>query len=156
MMQNLAEKKGWTKFISMQNYYNLIYREEEREMIPYCKHTGVGLIPWSPIARGVLSRPFGERQTTREQTDYYLKTLIRQKETASDRAIVDKVEEIAKNRGVSMAIVASAYVMHKGMMPIVGLSSVERIEEAVKATAFTLEPDEIKYVQLRTHPRNYC
>jgi len=145
MMQNIADKRGWTKFISMQNYYNLIYREEEREMIPYCKHTGVGLIPWSPIARGVLARPFGDRGTKREHTDFYLKTLIRQRETESDRIIVDKVEELAKNRRVSMAVIAIAYVLQKGMMPIVGMSSVKRIEEAVSATSFKLEVDEIRY-----------
>lgn len=153
MMQNIAEKRGWTKFISMQNYYNLIYREEEREMVPYCKHTGVGLIPWSPIARGVLARPFGDRSTIREQTDYYLMTLLRQKETESDRAIVDKVEELAKNRGVSMAVVAMAYVLQKGMMPIVGLSSVKRIEAAVQATTFKLEPDEIRALEEPYIPR---
>jgi len=153
MMQNIAEKRGWTKFISMQNYYNLIYREEEREMVPYCKHTGVGLIPWSPIARGVLARPFGDRGTKREQTDYYLLTLVRQKETESDREIVDKVEELARIRGVSMAVVAIAYVLHQGMMPIVGLSSVKRIEEAVRATSFKLEPDEIRQVTSRISPR---
>jgi len=153
MMQNIAEKRGWTKFISMQNYYNLIYREEEREMIPYCENTGVGLIPWSPIARGALARPFGSRETTREQTDYYLKKLVRERETESDRAIVDKVEEIAKARGVSMAIVATAYVLQKGMMPIVGLSSEKRIEEAVKATKFTLELDEIKALEEPYIPR---
>ena len=147
MFQNLAEKHGWTKFISMQNYYNLIYREEEREMIPYCKHTGVGLIPWSPIARGVLARPFGDRSTTRERSDYYLQTLVRQEETESDRAIVDTLEETAKSKGVSMAQVAIAYVLQKGMMPIVGLSSVKRIDEAVKATVLVLEADEVKYAQ---------
>lgn len=156
MMQNIAEKRGWTKFISMQNYYNLIYREEEREMIPYCKHTGVGLIPWSPIARGVLARPFGERGTLREQTDYYLMTLIRQRETESDRAIVDKIEEIAKSREVSMATIAMAYVMQKGMMPIVGLSSVKRIDEAVRATSFKLEPDEIRALEEPYIPRPIC
>jgi len=147
MLQNLAEKHSWTKFISMQNYYNLIYREEEREMIPYCNHTGVGLIPWSPIAKGVLARPFGDRGTTREQTDIYLTTWIRQRESESDRAIVDRVEEIAKNKGVSMAQVAMAYVLQKGMMPIVGLSSVKRIDEAVEVMKLTLEPDEIKALE---------
>lgn len=153
MMQNIAERRKWTKFISMQNYYNLIYREEEREMIPYCKHTGVGLIPWSPIARGVLARPFGERGTTREHTDFYLKTLIRQRETESDRLIVDKVEELAKNRRVTMAVVAMAYVLQKGMMPIVGMSSVKRIEEAVWATSFKLEDDEIRALEEPYIPR---
>ncbi|KAF8432833.1 versiconal hemiacetal acetate reductase [Terfezia claveryi] len=153
MMQNIAEKRGWTKFISMQNYYNLIYREEEREMIPYCKNTGVGLIPWSPIARGVLARPFSDRSTIREQTDYYLMTLVRQKESESDRAIVDKVEELAKARGVSMAVVAMSYVLQKGMMPIVGLSSVKRIDEAVLAASFKLEPDEIRALEEPYIPR---
>lgn len=147
MMQNIAEKHGWTKFISMQNYYNLIYREEEREMIPYCKYTGIGLIPWSPIARGVLARPFGDRNTTREHSDYYLRTLIRPLETESDHAIIDRLEEIAKSKDVSMAQVAIAYVLQKGMMPIIGLSSVKRIDEAVRATALMLEPDEIKYAE---------
>lgn len=153
MMQNIAERRKWTKFISMQNYYNLIYREEEREMIPYCKHTGVGLIPWSPIARGVLARPFGERGTTREHTDFYLKTLIRQRETESDRLIVDKVEELAKSRRVTMAVIAMAYVLQKGMMPIVGMSSVKRIEEAVWATSFKLEVDEIRALEEPYIPR---
>ena len=77
MLQNIAEKNGWHKFISMQNYYNLIYREEENEMIPYCKYTGVGLIPWSPIARGVLARPYDSRESEREKSDNYLKSTVR-------------------------------------------------------------------------------
>ena len=77
MLQNIAEKHGWHKFISMQDYYNLIYREEENEMIPYCNYTGVGLLPWSPIARGALARPWDGRDSHREQHDNYLKTNIR-------------------------------------------------------------------------------
>lgn len=80
MLQNVAEKNGWHKFISMQNYYNLLYREEENEMIPYCNYTGVGLLPWSPIARGALARPYQGRDTLRENTDQYLKNHIRSSE----------------------------------------------------------------------------
>ncbi|KAK7553533.1 NADP-dependent oxidoreductase domain-containing protein [Phyllosticta citricarpa] len=147
MMQNIAARNGWHQFISMQNYYNLLYREEEREMIPYCKATGVGLIPWSPIARGVLARPWDSRGTTREQTDNFLKALIRSRENEVDKAIVDRVEEIAKKRGVSMTAVATAWCIAKGVSPIIGLSSKERIEEAVKNSNFKLQDEDFAYLE---------
>ncbi|KAK8174056.1 NADP-dependent oxidoreductase domain-containing protein [Phyllosticta citrichinensis] len=147
MMQNIAARNGWHQFISMQNYYNLLYREEEREMIPYCKATGVGLIPWSPIARGVLARPWDSRGTTREQTDNFLKALIRSRENEVDKTIIDRVEEIAKKRGVSMTAVATAWVIAKGVSPIIGLSSKERIEEAVKNSNFKLQDDDFAYLE---------
>src|SRR5689334_8584748 len=109
-LQNIADKRGWHKFISMQNYHNLLYREEEREMIPYCKDTGVGLIPWSPIARGVLARPYGSRGATlRDSSDKFLKKLYREKEAEADKAVVDRVEEIAKKKGISMTAIATAW-----------------------------------------------
>lgn len=154
MLQNIAETKGWTKFVSMQNYYNLIYREEEREMIPYCKYTGVGLIPWSPLARGVLARPWGDRSTVRENSDKYLHLLIRERETSSDKKIVERLEEIANKRGVSMAVVATAWVLKKGTMPIVGLGSVGRMREAVEAVKFKLEDDEVVLLEELYVPRN--
>ena len=119
-LQNIAEKHGWHKFISMQNYYNLLYREEgmcsrrkvdlclflfpvtelkfdlEREMIPYCRDSGVGLIPWSPIARGALSRPFDSRSNVREKSDRLLNVMIRGGETETDKKVIDRVEELAK------------------------------------------------------------
>lgn len=147
MMQNIAARNGWHQFISMQNYYNLLYREEEREMIPYCKATGVGLIPWSPIARGVLARPWDSRGTTREQTDNFLKALIRARENEVDKAIIDRVEEIAKKRGVSMTAVATAWCIAKGVSPIIGLGSKERIEEAVKNSNFKLQDDDFAYLE---------
>jgi aryl-alcohol dehydrogenase-like predicted oxidoreductase len=146
-LQNIAEKHGWHKFISMQNYYNLIYREEEREMIPYCKDTGVGLIPWSPVARGVLTRPWGQRDTKREQTDDYLKSLIRSKETDIDKAIVDRVEEVAKRNNVSMATIATAWCLKKGTIPIIGLSSKERIDQAVENSKYQLSDEDAKYLE---------
>lgn len=145
-LQNIAEKHGWHKFVSMQNYHNLLYREEEREMIPYCKDTGVGLIPWSPVARGVLTRPWGERTTQREKTDNFLKTLIRSKENEVDKMIVDRVEEVAKRNGVSMAAIATAWCIKKGDFPIVGLSSKERIDQAVENANFALNDEDEKYL----------
>ncbi|KAK7544273.1 NADP-dependent oxidoreductase domain-containing protein [Phyllosticta citribraziliensis] len=147
MMQTIAARNGWHQFISMQNYYNLLYREEEREMIPYCKATGVGLIPWSPIARGVLARPWDSRGTTREQTDNFLKALIRSRENEVDKTIIDRVEEIAKKRGVSMTAVATAWVIAKGVSPIIGLGSKERIEEAVKNSNFKLQDADFAYLE---------
>lgn len=127
-LQNIADRKGWHKFISMQNYYNLIYREEESEMIPYCNDTGVGLIPWSPVGRGVLTRPWAQRDTHREKTDNYLKNLIRSKESEVDKTIVDRLEEVSKKIGKSMAQVAMAWCMSKkDVMPIVGLGRLDRM-----------------------------
>ncbi|KAI5809034.1 aldo-keto reductase [Peziza echinospora] len=146
MMQNIAEKHGWTKFISMQNYYNLLNREEEREMIPYCKHTGVGLIPWSPLARGVLARPWHNRDTVREKSDKYLHYLIRSSQSDSDEKTIRALAALAEKRRVSMATVATAWILKKGMIPIIGLSSEQRIKEAVEAVSFVLDEDEVRYV----------
>ncbi|RHZ59991.1 aldo/keto reductase [Aspergillus thermomutatus] len=147
-LQNIAARNGWHQFISMQNYHNLLAREEEREMIPYCLDSGVGLIPWSPMARGVLARPWGSRSSVRENTDAALKLLIRSRETEADKAIVERVEEIAKKKGISMAQVAIAWVLsHPKENPILGLSSKERIDEAVAAVKVQLTPEEIKYLE---------
>ncbi len=132
----------------MQNYHNLIYREEEREMLPYCRASGVGCIPWSPVARGVLTRPWHERSTAREATDNFLKSLIRSRETEVDKAIVDRVEEVARRRGVGMAQVAIAWsIKQEGVNPIVGLGSIERIDQAVQAVQFHLSDKEAKYLE---------
>ncbi|KAJ5388280.1 Aldo/keto reductase [Penicillium cosmopolitanum] len=140
-LQNIAARKGWHQFISMQNYHNLIAREEEREMIPYCLDSGVGLIPWSPMARGVLTRPWGSRSSVRENTDGALKMLIRSRETESDKAIVDRVEKLAGKKGVSMAQISLAWSLsHQSENPIVGLSSIERIDEAVASLEVKLTP----------------
>ena len=132
----------------MQNYHNLIYREEEREMLPYCRATGVGCIPWSPVARGVLTRPWASRDTKREGSDNFLKSLIRSKETEIDKNIVDRVEEVAKKRGVGMAMVAIAWsIRQEGVNPIVGLGSKERIDQAVEAVKFELSDEEARYLE---------
>lgn len=158
-LQNIAEAKGWHKFISMQNYYNLLYREEEREMLPYCRDTGVGCIPWSPIARGALSRPFDSRGTKREQTDNMLKNMIRSKETEIDKRVIGRVEEIAKKHDVSMATIATAWCLTKDSVnPIIGLSSKDRIDQAVASVKFAsagkLTEEDIKYLEEGYAPKH--
>ena len=154
-LQNIADKHGWFKFVSMQNYYNLLYREEEREMIPYCQATGVGLIPWSPVARGVLTRPWSDRSTKREETDRMLKNMIRSSETEVDKAIVDRVEELSKKKGVPMAQIAIAWCLSKKYVnPIVGLSKPERIDEAVQAVQLKLSDEDISYLEEPYKPKN--
>lgn len=166
MLQNIAEKNGWHKFISMQGYYNLIYREEENEMvrphpfshssilqltslsqIPYCNATGVGLIPWSPIARGALTRPWGDRSSVRSTNDAFLDNLVHSREDAADKEIISRVEKIAKKHGVSMACIATAWTIKKGVQPIVGMSSKERIDEAVKNSNFKLSDEDAEYLE---------
>lgn len=152
-LQNIAEKNGWHKFISMQNYYNLIYREEEREMIPYCKDTGVGLIPWSPIARGALTRPWADRSSKRSTTDKFLEVLVHGREDKIDQEIISRVEEVAKKNDVSMATIATAWCIKKGVMPIIGLSSKERIDQAVENIHFKLSDEDAKYLEEKYAPK---
>ncbi|OAK96501.1 Aldo/keto reductase [Phaeosphaeriaceae sp. SRC1lsM3a] len=146
-LQNIADKHGWHKFVSMQNYYNLIYREEEREMIPYCQDTGVGLIPWSPIARGALTRPFNDRSSKRAETDKFVSALVYEREFAADKKIIERIEEVAKKHDVSMACIATSWCIKKGVCPIIGISSKQRIEEAVQNVHFKLSDEEAKYLE---------
>ena len=147
MMQNIAEKHGWHKFISMQGFCNLLYREEEREMIPYCHATGVGYLPWSPLAAGVLTHPWHDRSDARERSDFFLKALFRGKEDEADKVVVGRVEEVAKRKGVSMARIATAWLTSQtGLVPICGLDSKERIDEAIEGSNLVLSEEEIKYL----------
>ncbi|KAB8275225.1 NADP-dependent oxidoreductase domain-containing protein [Aspergillus minisclerotigenes] len=143
----IAEKNGWHKFIFMQNYHSLLYREEEREMIPFCRDSGVGILPWSPLARGVLAHPWTERDTKREKTDKLLTSLVRGRVTTSDGIIVSRVQEIAKKRGVKMSTIALAWSLWQGMCPITGLGSTTRIDEAVQTVVFELSDDEAAYLE---------
>jgi aryl-alcohol dehydrogenase (NADP+) len=136
-----ADLHGWTRFVSMQNHYNLLNREEEREMLPLCRDQGVGVIPWSPLARGKLTRSWDET-TARSETDEFGRTLY---DTASsDRVIVDRVGEIAAARGVSRAQVALAWVLHRPGVtsPIIGATSPEHLADAVAAVDVTLSSGE--------------
>jgi 1-deoxyxylulose-5-phosphate synthase len=139
----LADRHGWTRFASMQNHYNLIVREEEREMLPLCAAEGVGVIPWSPMARGRLTRDWNE-STRRSDTDQILKRLYTKTEEA-DRRVAERVAEIASKRGVPRAQMALAWLLAKPVVtaPIIGASKPHHLEDAVAALSLKLTPDEI-------------
>ncbi|KZT34671.1 Aldo/keto reductase [Sistotremastrum suecicum HHB10207 ss-3] len=149
-MNSVAEKHGWTKFISMQGQYSLLYREEEREMNAYCNKFGIGLIPWGPLSDGHLARPLGASQTAR--TEVMKSFGMEKKFSDADTEIIKRVEEIAKKRGWKMGQVALAWIQTKVSSPIVGLSSVERLEEAI-ITGKTLTEEEIKYLEEPYQPK---
>jgi len=143
--QHVAERNGWTRFVSMQNHYNLLYREEEREMIPQCLDQGIGVIPWSPIARGVLAgnrSRSGERHTTRSSTDSFTDYLYDQ---PSDFDVVERVAEVAKQRAVPPAQIALAWLLHKPGVtaPIAGATKPAHLHDALAAEQLTLDADEI-------------
>jgi aryl-alcohol dehydrogenase-like predicted oxidoreductase len=141
--QHVAERNGWTPFVSMQNYLNLLYREEEREMLPLCRAERIGVIPWSPLARGRLTRDWDE-QSARSETDEFGKTLYA-KTADADRKVVERVAEIAAKRGIPRAQVALAWVMQKEPVtaPIVGATKSHHLEDAVAALSVKLTPDEV-------------
>lgn len=138
-----ADLNGWTRFVSMQNYYNLLYREEEREMLRLCQAEGIGVIPWSPLARGRLTRDWDET-SARSETDEFGKSLYA-KTAEADRRVVEQVAEIANRRGVPRAQVALAWLLHKPVVtaPIVGASKPQHLEDAVAALSLKLSPEEI-------------
>jgi aryl-alcohol dehydrogenase-like predicted oxidoreductase len=142
-MQHAASSHGWTRFVSMQDQYNLLSREEEREMHPYCLETGVGVVPWSPLARGRLTRPL-DAQTDRAAGDQFGKTLYRQSEE-SDARVIDAVARVAEARGVSRAQVALAWVLAQPAVtaPIVGATKPGHIADAVAAVDLTLTQEEL-------------
>jgi aryl-alcohol dehydrogenase-like predicted oxidoreductase len=144
-----AGARGWSRFISMQNHYNLLYREEEREMLGLCAAEGVGVIPWSPLARGRLTRPWDERSSTpRAGSDEFGKTLYARTE-AADRAVVDRVGEVASAREVPRAQIALAWLLHQPAVtaPIVGATNPAHLEEAVAALEVKLSGAEIKRLE---------
>lgn len=141
--QSVAERNHWTRFVSMQNFVNLLYREEEREMLPLCRSEGVGVIPWSPLARGRLARPWGST-TNRSEKDVFGKKIY-SSVSAGDREIVAKVAEVAGRRGVPMAQIALAWVLQKSEVtsPIVGATKPEHLRDAVASLELKLTAAEI-------------
>jgi len=144
---HLARRHGWTPFISMQNHYNLLYREEEREMMPLCVDAGIGVLPWSPLARGRLTRAW-DTETARTRTDEYGNKLYVSTVDA-DRKVVEQVAAIAAARGVPRAQVALAWVIQKPFVtaPILGASKPQHLQDAVAALNLKLSPDEIAQLE---------
>jgi 1-deoxyxylulose-5-phosphate synthase len=145
---------GWTEFVSMQDHLNLLYREEEREMLPFCQDQKIAVIPWSPLARGRLTRDWDET-TNRSETDEFGKTLYKQAEDA-DRKIVEKVAEIAKTHGVSRAQVATAWILQKSAVtaPIIGASKAQHLTDAVGALTVKLSAEDISALEAPYIPHN--
>jgi len=139
--QHVADLGGWTRFVSMQNHYNLLYREEEREMLPLCEDQGVGVIPWSPLARGRLTRDW-DTETARTETDEFGGSLYRDE----DKAVVDTVAAVAERRGVPRAQVALAWLLHQPVVtaPIVGVTKPQHLADAVAAVDLELSDDELE------------
>ena len=151
----LARLNGWTRFVSMQNHLNLLYREEEREMLGLCAEEGVGVIPWSPLARGRLTREWSDQPPTkRAETDQFGKSLYKAQPDA-ERAIIDAVGKVAAARGVPRAQVALAWVLTRPAVsaPIVGASKMQHLEDAIGALSLTLTPDEIAALEAPYQPR---
>ena len=151
-----AERLGLARFVSMQNHYNLIYREEEREMLPLCREEGIGVIPWSPLARGFLAgnrRPGDYGETIRARTDEYAQKMYYQ---SSDFAVVERVSEIAQRRGVSNTQVALAWLLAKPGVtaPIIGASKMPHLEEALAALDLKLDAEEMRLLEepYQPHP----
>ena len=145
----ISEMKGWSRFVSMQNHYNLVYREEEREMIPLCVDQGIGIIPWSPLARGFLagnrSRDKGG-ETTRSRSDDFAHGMYYQEE---DFVTVDRVATVAKDIGKTMPQVALAWMLSKPYItsPIVGASKLPHLEQAVESLSIKLDPDQVRLLE---------
>ena len=153
---HVSETHGWTRFISMQNHYNLVYREEEREMIPLCRDQGIGLIPWSPMARGFLAGKWkrdGSGETARAKSDSFGRNLYFSDE---DFAVAECVAEVAEERGVSASQVALAWILSKPYVtaPIIGATKMEHLDQAIAALDIKLSEDEVKRLEepYKPHP----
>ena len=151
-----SEKHGWTKFISMQNHYNLVYREEEREMIPFCQDQGIGLLPWSPMARGFFAgdrKRDGGGETSRANNDPFAKGLYFRDE---DFTVAECAAEVAKERGVTASQIALAWVLNKPYVhsPIIGTTKMDQLEQAIAAADIKLSDEEIKRLEepYKPHP----
>jgi aryl-alcohol dehydrogenase-like predicted oxidoreductase len=152
-----SERRGWARFVSMQNHYNLVYREEEREMIPLCAAEGVGIIPWSPLARGLLARPrpatsdLRDAGTTRSGNDAYA---TRMYDSPSDWDVVDAVDRVAARRGDAMAEVALAWLLSRPGVtaPIVGATKLSHLEAAVRALDVRLDADDVRELEAPYRP----
>ncbi|KAK5173715.1 uncharacterized protein LTR77_002396 [Saxophila tyrrhenica] len=142
-MQFTAKMHGWTPFSCISPLWNLLYREEERELVPFCRSEGIAILPWSPLARGLLGRPY-HKQTARSQVDAKTKQWFKGEQ---DEAVVGKLEALAERKGRSMAAVATAWLLHQGSCPILGLATDSRIENVREAFAVEFEPGEVRELE---------
>lgn len=150
----IAERNGWTKFVSMQNFYNLIYREEEREMAPYCLDSGIGWIPWSPLAMGFLTGK--NRNTSRSNSNFTISMFDKlTKEEESNNTVLDRVEELAKKHNATCAQIAIAWEFTKDYVssPIIGISKLEQLYDLVGSLDIKLTEEEVKYLEEPYTPR---
>lgn len=150
--QHVADVNGWTRFVSMQNHYNLLYREEEREMLPLCADQGVGVIPWSPLARGVLARAGSAESTTRQDSDGRIDFLY---EPDNDQRILERVAQVARERDLPAAQVALAWLLHQPTVtaPIVGATKDRHVDDAVAAVGISLSDKELAFLAEPYSPR---
>ena len=144
----LADLHGWTRFVSMQNHYNLLYREEEREMMPLCQAEGIGVIPWSPLARGRLAREWQAEPTERFETDQFGKTLYAKTEDA-DKKVIERLGELAQRRSLPRAVLALGWMLNKPYVtaPIVGATKPNHLPDAVAALSVRLTEDEMAFLE---------
>ncbi|HEY0853194.1 MAG TPA: aldo/keto reductase [Devosia sp.] len=149
--QHAAERNGWTKFVSMQNQVSLVYREEEREMLPLCRDQGVGVLPWSPLGGGKLTRPWGKTGSARAQTDRWGKEMYNNEQS---KPVVDALEAVAKAEGKPMAQVAMAWLLSKPGVhsPIVGVSKMQHLDDAVAAVDLKLDAGQIAALEAPYKP----
>ncbi|KAG2058406.1 Aldo/keto reductase [Suillus hirtellus] len=149
MLNDVAARNGWTTFISMQDEYSLLYREEEREMLAYCKYNGIGVIPYAPLYSGLLARPVGTESMRQNSTKG---TILERKVTSADATIINRVEELSKKKNIKMSQIALAWVASKVSSPIVGISSIQRLQESI-IDGVELTPEEIKYLEEPYEPK---
>ncbi|CAL9736968.1 putative aryl-alcohol dehydrogenase Aad16p [Monosporozyma servazzii] len=149
-LQMIADKYNWFQFVNLQTQYSLIYREDERELIPFAKRHGLAMTPWSPNAAGKLTRPYKDLQsTTRGRVDVFASPL-----DDASQEIINRVEKVANKHNVPMAVVSTAWVLSKGFCPIVGMSGINRVEDAIQATQVKLTEEDIQYLEEPYRPRN--
>lgn len=143
--QNIAERNGWTRFVSMQNHYNLIYREEEREMLPLCRDMKIGVTPYSPLASGRLARDWN---VTSKRTETDNVQVLKYGSTAdADKLVVDRVTELAEKHGITRSQVSLAWLLHKGAAPIIGATKISNLEDVAGAVNVQLTPEEMGYLE---------
>ena len=152
----IQRANGWATFVSMQNYYNLMYREDEREMLPLCVSEGVGVTPWSPLARGKLARPWtDEPPTERARTDQFARVVFSNTTAEIDKVVVDRTQDVARERGLPAAQIAMAWLLSKPAVtsPIVGATKPYHLDDAIAAVSVKLSDDEVRRLEAVYQPR---